>query len=146
MTLHEELATRMPSQPHTAPGAPEATPEAPIEQLHERAEELQELADSETATAFGGDQRDMTGELTTVDQHPADVADFTFQRELQQTTREILDRERQQVEDALEAQAEGRYGLCQQCGQQISPERLEARPQATLCINCQRAAEASRPA
>jgi DnaK suppressor protein len=28
------------------------------------------------------------------------------------------------------------YGLCEKCGQSISPERLEALPQARLCLSC----------
>ena len=31
---------------------------------------------------------------------------------------------------------EGTYGLCDNCGQSIDPARLEALPQATLCLSC----------
>lgn len=117
--------------------------QAPTKLLHERAEELESLRDAEQAIP-AGDQREVTGELSTVDQHPADTADITFQRELQATTREILERERQQVEDALQAQERGTYGQCQECGEKIPPERLKARPQATLCLECQRRQEANR--
>ncbi len=117
----------------------------PQDELAQRARELEGLRASEQATAFTGDQREETGELSLVDQHPADVADVTFQRELQATTREILRREAQQVEDAMRRRAEGRYGVCASCGRPISEERLRARPQATLCIGCQQAQEAARP-
>jgi RNA polymerase-binding protein DksA len=30
----------------------------------------------------------------------------------------------------------GTYGICERCGQPIAPERLEALPWATLCIDC----------
>ena len=115
------------------------------DRLEQRAKELESLRATEMDTAFGGDQRDMTGELTVADQHPADVADFTFQRELQLTTSAILEREKQQVEDAQRAREQGTYGICTECGQQISAERLEARPEATTCVDCQRSLEASRP-
>ena len=39
---------------------------------------------------------------------------------------------------ALEKVDEGRYGICEQCGSPINPERLEIVPLATLCINCAR--------
>lgn len=39
---------------------------------------------------------------------------------------------------ALEKLDEGRYGICEQCGSVINPERLEIVPLATLCINCAR--------
>ena len=40
------------------------------------------------------------------------------------------------IEHALEKFEKGSYGLCDNCGKPIAPERLEALPQATLCINC----------
>ena len=40
------------------------------------------------------------------------------------------------VEHALSKFEDGTYGLCDNCGQPIPPERLEALPQASLCLNC----------
>ena len=40
------------------------------------------------------------------------------------------------VEHALHKFEEGTYGLCDSCGQSIDPERLEAIPEASLCIKC----------
>ena len=37
---------------------------------------------------------------------------------------------------ALERIEEGDFGICVSCGQEISPERLEAVPHARLCIRC----------
>lgn len=48
------------------------------------------------------------------------------------------------VQDALARLRRGEYGRCQNCGRQISPARLEALPQAALCIDCQTRAEQSR--
>ncbi|SMQ71340.1 TraR/DksA C4-type zinc finger protein [Agreia sp. VKM Ac-1783] len=45
------------------------------------------------------------------------------------------------VDAALERIADGSYGICTRCGQPIGFARLEARPEATLCIACARAAE-----
>ena len=36
---------------------------------------------------------------------------------------------------------DGTYGTCENCGQAIDVERLEAMPWATLCIDCKRKAE-----
>lgn len=41
-----------------------------------------------------------------------------------------------EVEHALRKFEEGTYGLCDGCGQPIAPDRLEALPQASLCLNC----------
>ena len=40
------------------------------------------------------------------------------------------------IEHALAKFEEGTYGLCDNCGKPIAPERLEALPQASLCVNC----------
>ena len=41
------------------------------------------------------------------------------------------------VDAALRSIDKGKYGICERCGRQIDPERLEVRPDATLCISCQ---------
>ncbi len=46
-----------------------------------------------------------------------------------------------QVIAALTRIEQGIYGICERCGDPIAPERLEALPQATLCIGCQAAGE-----
>lgn len=40
------------------------------------------------------------------------------------------------VEHALEKYEAGTYGTCDFCGQPIDPDRLEALPHATLCLEC----------
>lgn len=41
------------------------------------------------------------------------------------------------VQAALRAIAKGRYGICERCNKEIDPERLEVKPDATLCLTCQ---------
>ncbi len=41
-----------------------------------------------------------------------------------------------EIEHALEKYEAGTYGLCDSCGQPIEPARLEALPQASLCLGC----------
>ena len=41
-----------------------------------------------------------------------------------------------EVEHALRKFEEGTYGSCDSCGQPIDPARLEALPQANLCLSC----------
>lgn len=41
-----------------------------------------------------------------------------------------------EVEHALEKFEKGTYGLCDNCGRPIAPNRLEALPQASLCLDC----------
>ena len=44
-----------------------------------------------------------------------------------------------QVGAALHRMAEGHYGLCLNCGQEMKPRRLEALPWAAFCVPCQEA-------
>jgi DnaK suppressor protein len=49
------------------------------------------------------------------------------------------DRERRLIKKVNEALArirDGEYGYCDSCGVEIGLKRLEARPTATLCIDC----------
>lgn len=48
----------------------------------------------------------------------------------------LVAREIASVTRALERIAEGTYGECPKCGAAIAPGRLEARPEAALCIDC----------
>lgn len=41
-----------------------------------------------------------------------------------------------EIEHALQKIEDGTYGLCDGCGQPIAANRLEALPQASLCIEC----------
>ncbi len=40
------------------------------------------------------------------------------------------------IDDALDRIKDGTYGICIECGEEISPKRLEVRPQAKYCIDC----------
>jgi RNA polymerase-binding protein DksA len=42
------------------------------------------------------------------------------------------------VKRALARIEDGTYGECVRCGEDIAPARLEARPEAALCIDCAR--------
>jgi DnaK suppressor protein len=51
----------------------------------------------------------------------------------------IRDRERKlisKIKEALERIEGGTFGICEVCGEEISEERLKARPVTTLCIDC----------
>jgi DnaK suppressor protein len=40
------------------------------------------------------------------------------------------------IDYALRHAQEGTYGICERCGEPIDPARLEAVPEATLCVTC----------
>ena len=70
------------------------------------------------------------------DEHDAEGATIAFERAQAMA---LLEETRTQVEaldTALVRVDAGSYGVCESCGQDIAPERLAARPSATLCITC----------
>ncbi len=114
---------------------------ATADALARKAAEVERLKDFVDRTTFAGDQREASDELSVVDQHPADVADMTMQREVDYTIKQIVEEEATRIQEAIHRQEQGRYGICEECEREIPRERLEARPQATLCIDCQRKRE-----
>lgn len=60
-----------------------------------------------------------------------------FERELGISLMEMRNRERQQIDEALQRLEEGTYGICGDCGVDISEKRLAAVPFARLCVECQ---------
>jgi RNA polymerase-binding protein DksA len=84
-----------------------------------------------------------TGELVSgsADQHMADTATETVDREIDYTLEEHDERLLQAIDAALGRIDAGTYGICVNCGRPIAPERLEAMPWATLCIDCKREEE-----
>ena len=49
---------------------------------------------------------------------------------------QVVSNEIASVRRALERIADGSYGVCTNCGEDIAEGRLEARPEAALCIDC----------
>jgi DnaK suppressor protein len=50
-------------------------------------------------------------------------------------------REVQEIEEAIRRLDEGIYGICEDCGKQIEPRRLEVVPSARFCFPCQETQE-----
>lgn len=103
-----------------------------MDKLHGMLAEL----DAEAATTVDGMR---TGTETFAD--PTDRASLESERNL---TLRIRDRQRKlraKIEEALAGIDNGTFGICEVCGEEIDPERLEARPVTTLCINCKESQE-----
>jgi len=60
----------------------------------------------------------------------------TFELEKRLVLENRIKGELAKVEQALKKFDEGTYGKCDSCGQLIDPARLEALPQARLCVSC----------
>ena len=56
----------------------------------------------------------------------------SFQFRLRGRERTFLDK----IETALKKIEDGEFGVCDNCGENISVKRLEARPETKMCIKC----------
>ncbi|WP_058305804.1 TraR/DksA C4-type zinc finger protein [Gracilibacillus massiliensis] len=76
------------------------------------------------------------GELSTsFDNHPADMGTELYERQKDLTIQEHEQQELEEVEHALKAIEKGTYHLCEECGIEISEDRLLAIPTTRYCIN-----------
>ncbi|MFA6602293.1 MAG: TraR/DksA C4-type zinc finger protein [Candidatus Shapirobacteria bacterium] len=55
-----------------------------------------------------------------------------------QVKSKFINRQLVQVRKALTRLKLGKYGICEKCGKMIDTERLAVRPEATICISCEK--------
>jgi len=77
----------------------------------------------------------------TLDNHLAETATATLDREIDYTLEENSEHVLTAINDALKRIEDGTYGICANCGKPIGEERLAAIPWATHCIDCKRLEE-----
>lgn len=65
---------------------------------------------------------------------PNDVADQIEELATNVPLVEELEERHTEVDEALERMDSGTYGVCEECGEEIPLERLEANPAARTCI------------
>ena len=104
------------------------------EELGQVEEELRNLRES------------MQGE---VDVEPDEGDAEIFEREKNAALIVVLERRFSDITAAMRSIDKGTYGTCDRCGKPIELERLEVKPDATLCVTCQneveRLAKRNRP-
>ncbi len=67
-----------------------------------------------------------------LDNSPTEVQDYATNLAVTNT----LEKRLRNIESALQRIADGSYGRCQKCGQEITEARLEANPEAQMCVQC----------
>ncbi len=108
--------------------------------LQERERLHRELEAVEENISYG-DTGAGQSELANYDQHPADAASDTFEKEkdvaVRDSFREVIGR----IDEALGKIERGTYGQCDRCGRPIPKGRLDAVPHAIYCVECQEIVE-----
>ena len=59
-------------------------------------------------------------------------SDRSFELRIRDRERKLLNK----IKEAIERIDNGSYGICDDCGDEIAVERLDARPVTTYCIDC----------
>lgn len=104
--------------------------------LGKRQEIIKEIEDSLGQSLTEDQQRRLESARDVGDQALMDL-----ERELGISLMEMRNRRRQSIDEALTRLHEGTYGVCAECGVEISEKRLQAVPFAKLCVECQSRAE-----
>lgn len=78
-----------------------------------------------------------TAEGPTANPDRSDLARSYDQRQRQSAIEERLEHRLELVNAALNRLDDGTYGRCVNCGKEIAPARLNAMPEAAMCIDCQ---------
>ncbi|MBO9130936.1 TraR/DksA C4-type zinc finger protein [Bacillus sp. 165] len=79
-------------------------------------------------------ERESVGELSLYDNHPGDMGTELFEREKDLGLHELMQKQLDDVNQALQKIEKGTYGVCDVSGKEIPLERLEAMPAAITCI------------
>lgn len=109
----------------------------------EQTEYFRQLLQSRLDALLGEARATMT-DMTEGEETYADPTDRATADSDRNFLLRIRDRERKlivKIEEALERIESGTYGICENCGEEIGPKRLEARPVTTQCIDCKTEAE-----
>jgi DnaK suppressor protein len=61
-----------------------------------------------------------------------------YEREKNFALVQSLERKVESITHALRLAEAGNYGICERCGKAIDPARLEALPDASMCLKCQK--------
>ncbi|WP_211210707.1 TraR/DksA family transcriptional regulator [Hahella ganghwensis] len=72
-------------------------------------------------------------------EHSSDSAEKAQERENDEVLDQLGNETQvsiQRIKAALQRIAEGTYGICDHCGEDIQPGRLEIMPESTRCVNC----------
>ncbi|MGI5879801.1 MAG: TraR/DksA C4-type zinc finger protein [Syntrophomonadaceae bacterium] len=107
----------------------------PKQKLINKKQELEHIIKSRQEN-FMIPLHELTGDLSTYDQHPADSGSELYEREKDLAVMELYELELEKVHDALNRYDEGNYGTCEICGGQIEPQRLNRLINTTRCANC----------
>ncbi len=105
--------------------------------LNKRAEELQKRHGNPLVTIAQSAAETVAQPLDVVDKAAVEL-DLDLNIHMKERDRKLL----LKIREALARLNDGTYGICEECGNNISFTRLRARPVTTSCIHCKKKQEA----
>lgn len=144
-----------PDKPRTAAGGPATSRRAQApkrvsfdrkalagikKSLEDQRKDLTDQLEEIEEAAFSPTQAEASSEAG-FDEDYADAGTATFEREKDLSIANNINDLVDKIDKALEKIEQGSYGICENCGQPISADRLKALPHVLLCINCKKAEE-----
>lgn len=109
-----------------------------LQELQQRLEEEKAEIEQRTVESkhFGLDRsmKDAVGDLSSYDNHPADMGTEMFEREKDMALNNLDEQHLNDISEALHLLSKGAYGYCKVCHKEIGFERLKAIPHTKYCI------------
>jgi DnaK suppressor protein len=115
-----------------------------VKEIKEELEKKRRALELAIKTAMGQTRSDI--DRNEMSKDPYGTASLTHDDEMVADVVARRMRELANIHRALADLEAGRYGTCEDCGEQIAPKRLKALPFATRCVECQAATEPYRRA
>ena len=103
----------------------EQTEELKIRLLEEKKKILSHLKDAKKESTFGGGAEDL-------EEEGDETEEFANYLGVEQIEEDAI----HDIDIALDKIITGAYGICEQCGKEISYELLSIRPESKLCKEC----------
>lgn len=103
-----------------------------IKALQERRKSIASLLEKERSNAFL-----KSGKRTTGDVGDTDLGADLAQQDVSMILTGMEADELAKIDAAIERAHDGRYGICQVCGQDIEAKRLKSIPEASSCTRCE---------
>ena len=86
-------------------------------------------------------KKDSAGERAGMATHMADLGSDNFRHDLELSLMSDEGDVLEMIDEALQRIENSEYGICLECGCEINPQRLEAKPYARFCVKCKSAFE-----
>ncbi|HSL56473.1 MAG TPA: TraR/DksA C4-type zinc finger protein [Acidimicrobiales bacterium] len=108
------------------------------DEVRSRLQALHDAATRRTAGLAGGFEAivEASSDIAVDDEHDPEGHTIAWERQLVGALLDDARTSLDEITEALQRLDEGTYGRCTMCGQDISPERLDAMPAAPACISC----------